>query len=245
MSNTSNFREAISQARGQALVGPNVIANALPYLGGGLILTALGVYGGLGVLESNPQLFSGTFFVAMIAEFGLFFWASNVARNGDNDTALPLLAGYSLLTGYTLSALIYMALGVSGVGIQGIALAAIGCGVAFIFGRQVGSNLTDEDALPLMGTFRIGLMGLLIMMVLQFVLLLFGVYTPSWLEIGISGVGAFLFCGAAVLDFYILPRTYQDEQHLSAALSMYLTYVNLFVFILRLLIAFNGGGNRD
>jgi uncharacterized protein len=43
-----------------------------------------------------------------------------------------------------------------------------------------------------------------------------------------------------VVDFYILPRTYKDDQYLPAALSMYLTYVNLFVFILRLLIAING-----
>ncbi len=35
MSNTSNFREAIAQAKTHALVGPNVIANALPYVGGG------------------------------------------------------------------------------------------------------------------------------------------------------------------------------------------------------------------
>ncbi len=244
MSNTSNFREAISKARGQSLVGPNVIANALPYLGGGLVLTSVGVYGGLGVLGSNPQLFSGTFFVAMIAEFALFFWASNVAQKGDNDTALPVLAVYSLLTGYTLSALIYVALGVSGVGIQGIALAALGCGAAFILGRQVGSNLSEEDALPLMATFRLGLTGLIIMAVLQLVLALFGVYTPGWLEIGISGVGAFVFCGAAIIDFYVLPRSYRDEQYLSAALSMYLTYVNLFVFILRLLIAFNSS-NRE
>ena len=42
MSNTSNFRQAMREARGQALVGPNVIANALPYVGGGLVLTAVG-----------------------------------------------------------------------------------------------------------------------------------------------------------------------------------------------------------
>ena len=47
MSNTSNFRDAIRQAKTNAIVGPNVIANALPYVGGGLILTALGTYGGL------------------------------------------------------------------------------------------------------------------------------------------------------------------------------------------------------
>ena len=43
MANTSNFRQAIREAKGQSLVGPNVIANALPFVGGGLILTAVGL----------------------------------------------------------------------------------------------------------------------------------------------------------------------------------------------------------
>ena len=50
MSNTSNFRDAIREAQSQHLVGPNVIANALPFVGGGLVLTAVGTYGGLGVI---------------------------------------------------------------------------------------------------------------------------------------------------------------------------------------------------
>ena len=73
----------------------------------------------------------------------------------------------------------------------------------------------------------------------QLLFSVFGVYTPGWLEIAISGIGVALFAGVAVVDFYILPRTYEDEQYLPAALSMYLTYINLFVFILRLLIAMN------
>ena len=62
MSNTSNFREAMRKAQGQTLIGPNVIANALPFVGGGLVLTAIGTYGGLGVLNSNPGIFLPTFF---------------------------------------------------------------------------------------------------------------------------------------------------------------------------------------
>ena len=57
MSSSSNFREAIREAQGQALVGPNVISNALPYVGAGLVLTAVGAYGGLSVLRSNLGLF--------------------------------------------------------------------------------------------------------------------------------------------------------------------------------------------
>ncbi|EAZ89875.1 Bax inhibitor-1/YccA family protein [Crocosphaera chwakensis] len=240
MSNTSNFRNAIREAKGQSLVGPNVIANALPFVGGGLVLTAVGTYGGLGVLRSFPNLFFPTFFVAIVLELGLFFVARNIAEKGNNSTALPLLALYSLLSGYTLSGLVFLALRTQGVGIQGIAIAALGCGITFVFARSVGSNLSDEDGMALTKTIGLGIIALLVVVFGQFIFALFGVYTPSWLEIAISGLGVLLFVGAAVVDFYILPRTYRDEQYLPAALSMYLTYINLFIFILRLLIAING-----
>jgi hypothetical protein len=135
--------------------------------------------------------------------------------------------------------LVYVALGSQGVGIPGIGIAALGCGVTFVVARQIGSNLSDQDGMALAQTVKLGLIAFLVVLVAQFGFALFGVYTPSWLEIGISGIGVFLFAGAAVVDFYVLPRTYKDDQFLPAALSMYLTYVNLFVFILRLLIAIN------
>lgn len=239
MSNTSNFRQAMRNAQGQALVGPNVIANALPYVGGGLVLTAVGTYGGLNVLTTNPGLFMPTFWVALIAELVLFFVARGVAEKGNNSAALPLLATYSLLSGYTLSGIVFVAIGTSGVGVPGIGIAALGCGVTFVAARQIGSNLSDEDGMALTQTVQLGIIALLVVLVGQLALSFFGVYTPSWLEIGISGIGVLLFVGAAVVDFYILPRTYRNDQYLPAALSMYLTYINLFIFILRLLIAFN------
>ena len=239
MSNSSNFRQAMAEVRGKTLVGPEVIANALPYLGGGLVLTALGTYGGLGIINSRPDLFMPTFWVALIAELVLFFVARGVAEKGDNNTALPLLALYSLLSGYTLSGIVFVALGTAGVGIQGVGIAALGCGATFIVGRNIGSNLSDEDGLALTQTIRLGITALLVVLVGQLLFSLFGVYTPSWLEIAISGLGVVLFTGSAVVDFYILPRAYRNDQYLPAALSMYLTYINLFVFILRLLIAIN------
>lgn len=240
MSNTSNFRAAFKEAKQQSLVGPNVIANALPYVGGGLVLTALGTYGGFQVLQNNPAIFMPTFWGALIAELVLFFLAQNVAAKGNNGTALPLLATFSLLSGYTLTGLVSLAMATPGVGMTGIGMAALGCGITFIAARQIGSNLSEEDGFALTKTVQLGVIALIVVLVGQLLLAFFGVHTPTWLEIGISGIGVFLFAGAAVVDFYILPRTYQDEQYLSAALSMYLTYINLFVFILRLLIAING-----
>ena len=239
MSNTSNFREAMRKAQGQTLIGPNVIANALPFVGGGLVLTAIGTYGGLGIINSNPGLFMPTFFAALVLELILFFVARGVAERGNNSTALPLLATYSLLSGYTLSGLVYLALSSEGVGVSGVGFAALGCGITFIAARQIGSNLSDQDGMALTQTVRLGIIALFVVVALQLLFAVFGGQTPQFLEIAISGIGVLLFSGAAVVDFYILPRTYQDEQYLPAALSMYLTYINLFIFILRLLIAVN------
>lgn len=239
MSNTSNFRDAIRQAQGKSLVGSNVISNALPYLGGGLVLTALGTYGGLGVIQTNPGIFMPTFIVAIIAEIALFFVARGIAEKANNSTALPLLAVYSLLSGYTLTGIVAVAIGTSGVGLEGVGVAALGCGITFVVARNIGSNLSDKDGLALAQTVRLGITALVVVLIAQLGFSLFGIYTPSWLEVGISGIGTLLFAGCAVVDFYVLPRTYRNEQYLSAALSMYLTYINLFVFILRLLIALN------
>ena len=68
MSNTSNFRQAVQDAKSQAVIGPNVIANALPWLGGGLILTSVGTFGGLQVIQKNPQIFMPTFIGAIVLE---------------------------------------------------------------------------------------------------------------------------------------------------------------------------------
>ena len=239
MSNTSNFRQAIREAKNHSLVGPNVIANALPYVGAGLVLTAVGTYGGLGVIKARPELFFPTFIGAVIVELILFFVAQNVAEKGNKSVALPLLATYSLLSGYTLSGIVFLALRTQGVGLQGIGFAALVCGFTFIAARQIGSNLSDQDGMAITKTIQLGMIALIVVMVGQFLFAMFGGGIPTWLDIAISGVGVFLFAGAAVVDFYILPRSYRDDQYLPAALSMYLTYINLFIFILRLLIALN------
>jgi FtsH-binding integral membrane protein len=239
MTTTSNFTKAFREARKESLIGPNVVANALPYVGGGLVLTAVGTFGGLQVLANNPAIFMPTFWVALVASLGLFFVAQGVASQAKNGTALPLLATYSLLSGYTLTGLVALAIGTEGVGIAGIGFAALACGITFILARPLASNLSEADGMALTKTFSLGLIALLVVVLGQFVLGFFGIHAPSWLEIGISGIGVLLFMGGAVVDFFILPRTYQDDQYLAAALSMYLTYINLFVFLLRFLIALN------
>jgi FtsH-binding integral membrane protein len=185
------------------------------------------------------------FWVALIGNFILFFVAQNVAMKGNNATALPILTLYSLLTGFTLSGIVAMAIGTAGIG--SIGTAALATGITFVAASVVGRRMSDSIGQALSGVVGLGIVGLLIAMVVQIV---GGIFAPATfqgtgLELLIAGFGTVIFVGAAFVDFYTMPRTYTDDQYLAGALGMYLTYINLFIFILRLIIALQGGGRRD
>ncbi|MEB3332028.1 MAG: Bax inhibitor-1 family protein [Synechococcaceae cyanobacterium] len=241
---SSNFQQAIQEAQRGALVGPNVVNKALPYVGGGMVLTAAGVFAGMTMLAAKSALFMPLFWVALIGNFILFFVAQNVALKGNNSTALPLLAAYSLITGFTLSGLVSYATAVAGVGAIGTAVLATG--ITFVAASFMGRRMSDNVGQALTGVVGLGLLGLIIAMVVQIVGSIFvpGFGTGAF-ELMIAGFGTVLFVGAAFVDFYTMPRTYSDDQYLAGALGMYLTYINLFIFILRLIIALQGGGRRD
>lgn len=241
---SSNFREAIRDAQSSALVGPNVVNRALPYVGGGMMLTSVGVFGGLTMIAT--PIFMPLFWVALIGNFVLFFVAQNVALKGNNATALPLLAVYSLVTGFTLSGLVSMAIS-SPAGVGGVAIAALATGITFVIASVVGRRMSESVGQALTAVVGLGIVGLLIAMVVQFIGGIFapGMFMGGGFELMIAGFGTVIFIGAAFVDFYTMPRTYNDDQYLAGALGMYLTYVNLFIFILRLIIALNGGSRRD
>ena len=242
---SSNFQEAIREAQSSALVGPNVVNRALPYVGGGMVLTAGGVLAGLTMIASKSPLYMPLFWVALIGNLILFFVAQNVANQGKNATALPLLATYSLITGFTLSGLVNYAQVVGGNAAIGTAVLATG--LTFVVASITGRRMGDSVGQALTGVVGLGIFGLLLAMVVQILGGIFapGIFHGTGFELMIAGFGTVIFVGAAFVDFYTMPRTYSDDQYLSGALGMYLTYINLFIFILRLIIALNGGGRRD
>ena len=239
---SSNFQQAIREAQTRAIVGPNVVNKALPYVGGGMVLTSIGVLGGLSIMRS--PIFNPLFFVAIIGQLVLFFVAQSAANNANNAKALPLLATYSLLTGFTLSGIIaYAALTI---GVGSIATAALATGITFVIASYTGQRMSDSVGQALQGVVGLGILGLIIAMVVQFI---GGLFSPAFggsgFELLIAGFGTILFVAMSFVDFYTMPRRYSDDQYLAGALGMYLTYINLFVFILRLMIALQGGGRRD
>ena len=124
-------------------------------------------------------------------------------------------------------------------GIGSVGTAAIATGITFVIASIMGRRMSDSVGQALGGVVTLGIIGLVIAMVVQ---LIGGIFAPQMFlgggfELMIAGFGTVLFIGAAFLDFYTMPRVYQDEQYLAGALGMYLTYINLFIFILRFIIA--------
>ena len=240
----SNFQQAIREAQSSAIIGPNVVNKALPYVGGGMVLTGLGVMGGL-LIKGSP-LFMPLFWLAIIGELVLYFVARSAAINANNEKALPLLATYSLLTGFTLSFLVAFAAAISGPG--SIFTAVTATGLTFIIASYTGRRMSDNVGQALQQVVGLGAVGLIIAMLVGFL----GYFiAPDTFAIGssfdlmIAGFGTVLFIGASFVDFYTMPRRYNDDQYLAGAMGMYLTYINLFMFILRLMIALQNGGRRD
>ena len=199
---SSNFQQAIREAQSGALIGPNVVNRALPYVGGGMVLTAIGVLGGISLMSSSPALFMPLFWVALIGNFILFFVAQNVASKGNNSTALPLLATYSLITGFTLSGIVSYALVAAGIGAVGTA--ALATGITFVIASFFGRRMSDSVGQSLSTVVGLGLIGLIIAMVIQVVGSIFapGMFGGNGLELMIAGFGTVLFVGAAFVDFY-------------------------------------------
>ncbi len=247
---SSNFNQAIREAQGSAIVGPNVVNKALPYVGGGMVVTGLGVLGGLSMQgignQPSSPLFFPLFIVALIGEIILFFIASSAAQNANNEKALPLLTAFSLLTGFTLSGIVGLAYNVAGLG--SVFTAVFATGITFVIASYTGRRMSDTVGQSLQAAVGLGAIGLIAALVIG----MFGSFIApktfafdSPIQLMISGFGTILFIGASFLDFYTMPRRYTDNQYLAGAMGMYLTYINLFTFILRLMIALQGGNRRN
>ncbi|NDG80038.1 MAG: hypothetical protein EBX47_11575, partial [Synechococcaceae bacterium WB8_1B_057] len=131
-------------------------------------------------------------------------------------------------------------------GAASIGIAALATGITFVLASIFGRRMSESVGQALSAVVGIGMLGLLIAMVGVFITSNFvGPTFFAGTNLLIAGFGTVLFVGAAFVDFYTMPRTYRDDQYLAGALGMYLTYINLFIFILRLIIALNGGSRRD
>ncbi len=184
----------------------------------------------VGALVSNRLLFLGLF----LAQLGLVFFLSARVDRLAPGTATLLFVAYSALTGVTLSVILLAYTGAS--------IATTFVVTAGMFGALAVYGTTTARSLAGVGQFVfMGLIGL----VLASVVGMF--WRSAALEFLISVAGVIIFTGLTAWDAQRLkqmateiPEARLGSYAIVGALSLYLNFINLFLFLLRFM-----GGRRD
>jgi FtsH-binding integral membrane protein len=185
----------------------------------------------MAAIAANPILRWGS----ILAPLGMvFFLAARVEKMAPN-TASLVFAGYSALNGVMFS---FVLMAYTGTSIVSTFVVTAG-----MFGALALFGTTTKKSLAGIGQFAfMGLIGLILASFVGFF------WHSSGLQFGISVVGVIVFTLLTAWDAQRLkvmaaavPEGRFGSYAVVGALSLYLDFINLFLFLLR----FMGGGRRD
>jgi FtsH-binding integral membrane protein len=210
------------------------ISKVYRWMGLGLILTALTAYFVVNssfvyTLAENSILFYGL----IIAELGLVIYLSTRIQKMSAETATAAFIVYSVLNGVTLSLILLIYTGAS--------VASTFLTTALTFGAMSAYGYFTKRELTSMRSYlMMGLVGLIIASVIN---MFWANSTMYWI---ISYAGVLLFVGLTAYDTQKIKKIgavvegVQTTQKMAimGALTLYLDFINLFLFMLRIL------GNR-
>ena len=203
-----------------------------------LAITGLTAYG----VATSPTILSLIFssnvtvFGLIIAEFALVFAISGAINRMSLSTATMLFILYSVINGATLSS-IFFAFSVATIG-KVFFITAGTFGAMALVGYTTKTDLTSMGKLLFMA-----LLGIIIASVVNMFV------ASSGLDLILSYVGVLVFVGLTAYDTQKIkqmcqtaPDAGESAQKLAliGALSLYLDFINLFLYLLRIF-----GNNRD
>ena len=208
----------------------------------GLAITGVAAYGTFAAAVSNGQLtqFGNLLFnsplkwVVMLAPLAMVFFLSFRIQKMSVAAAQTTFWVYAALMGLSLSSIFLVFTGTSIV--QTFFVTAAAFGALSLYGY------TTKRDLSAMGSFlMMGLFGLIIAMVVNIFL------QSSALSFAVSVIGVLVFAGLTAWDTQKLKEMYYEgdghevagRKAVMGALTLYLDFINMFLFLLRLL------GNRN
>ncbi|HAN30233.1 MAG TPA: hypothetical protein DCQ06_01425 [Myxococcales bacterium] len=184
------------------------------------------------VLSSTAlyQMAASLFFPLVIGELVLVFFLSARLKKMSVSAALTMFLAYAALNGLTIGVVVAMYTGAS--------VARVFFITAGTFGAMTAIGFTTKRDLTEMGTFFLmGLIALIIASVVNIFLM------SSALDWALSIVGVLLFCGLTAYDvqrFQALgymgftSEKAAGQMAVRGALNLYLDFINLFLYLLRL-----------
>lgn len=198
----------------------------------GLLATGMTAF----LVASTPVIFNAivsskfVFFGLMIGELVLVGFLIARIQKMSFVSALSMFLIYSVLNGLTLS-VVFMAY-------TSESITAVFGGTALIFGvMAIYGYFTKTDLSAFRAFFAIGIIGILVMTVINFFV------GSSQLMTLISYLGIAIFAGLTAYDiqkmkayYYHIAKGKQSEGNLAiiGALNLYLDFINIFLFLLRL-----------
>lgn len=209
------------------------IRSVYAWMFGGLLVTAAAA---LWVVSSQSmqQLIFGNRampWILMLAELGLVFYLSARITKMSAGAAASAFLVFALLNGLTLSVIFFVY--TSGTIFQAFVSSAAMFGAMSVYGLVTKRDLTSWGSF-----FFMGLIGILICSLINFFL-----KSPA-LAWAISIIGVFVFLGLTAYDTQKLKTLatapeLRENLAVIGALALYLDFINLFLFMLRIF-----GGNR-
>jgi hypothetical protein len=170
------------------------------------------------------------FWVALFAPLGLVMWLSYGINRMSASTAQMIFWGYAALVGVQFSSLFLVYTGAS------IAQAFFATAGAFL-GLSLYGYTTKRD-LSGMGTFLImGVVGLFVAMLINLFL------RSTAMNLAISAIGVLIFAGLTAYDTQKIKSIYFSvaghgeavaKTAVMGALNLYIDFINMFLFLLRL-----------
>ena len=150
-------------------------------------------------------------------------------------------AAYGLLTGVVISGIVYVAVLIAkmnGAAPGTYVLQAGGLTLVTFGGLSAYAFFTKRDFSFLRGILVVGTFALLGALVIGFF-----VHATAF-QMLISCAGVLLFAGYTLYDTQKVLRTFPEGEHVAGAMTLFLDFVLLFVYILRIVLLVAGGGRR-
>jgi FtsH-binding integral membrane protein len=190
--------------------------------------SGLGVFVTMFYFLEEILLNSTLLYIIFAVEIGLVLTAGMWMKKRPLNYVLFFL--FPFLSGVTVTPLIALFIQTMGGFVMLKAIAA----TFFIFlGVSLFGATTQRNLVKYSGIMTIMIIGL-------FVVSIFGIFVQwgSLFELFFSGIGILVFTGYIAISTQSL-KHYRDDQYLEAALQLYLNLFNLFIFILRFILAMN------
>ncbi|SRR5579871_1546162 len=167
----------------------------------------------------------GHYLIGTLVYFGVFFLAMAVRKMAVINV-LALLAFTFISGAYFAPALMYAVLKT---GSMDVVFQAAGITGSIFVGLTAYTFISKKDFSFLGGIVYVGLFAVIgIMLVNMFIQSEAATMAVSW-------IGSVLFSLFILFDTSRILRTHQTDEYVSGALSLYLDFINLFLFILRIL----------